>query len=68
MSLDADLADDMHGLFEAQRARYPVATVFVTHDWGEVERLASRVVRLDGHPAEIVEDRDIRRSPRPTPD
>lgn len=50
-SLDAGLADEMMQLFEALRARKPLATVIVTHDRAEAKRLASRILHLEGRPA-----------------
>lgn len=51
VSLDPALADEMMGLFEALAARRPLATVLVTHVEAEAERLAGRVLRLEGQPA-----------------
>lgn len=55
VSLDRDTADDMMAVFETLRARHPVTTVFVTHDADEASRLADRVLRLAGHPAQLVD-------------
>lgn len=51
VSLDAERAEEMYALFEALRARQPVATVLVTHAPAEAARLADRAVRLSGSPA-----------------
>ena len=57
VSLDPALADEMMSLFEQLRSARPLATLIVTHVEAEAERLASRILRLGGHPATIVEDR-----------
>lgn len=54
VSLDPALADEMMTLFETLRANRNLATVIVTHDPAEARRLASRVLILDGKPAQIV--------------
>ncbi|MBO9406694.1 ABC transporter ATP-binding protein [Shimia sp. R9_1] len=51
VSLDEALAEEMMGLFEELRAGTDVATVLVTHVPKEAERLADRVLRLEGRPA-----------------
>lgn len=51
VSLDAALAQEMMTLFEGLRARHRTATLLVTHDPHEAERLADRVLRLSGRPA-----------------
>lgn len=53
VSLDPGLADEMMGVFEGLRARTKVATLLVTHDSREADRLATRVLRLAGRPARI---------------
>lgn len=53
VSLDAALADEMMSLFETLRARRTLATLIVTHDMTEARRLASRILRLSGSPAEL---------------
>ena len=55
VSLDSRRAEEMYALFEALRARRPVATVLVTHSASEAQRLADRVARLDGVPAVLFE-------------
>ncbi|MFN3846427.1 MAG: ABC transporter ATP-binding protein [Paracoccaceae bacterium] len=55
VSLDAALADEMMSLFEKLRENRNLATVIVTHDPAEARRLASRVLILDGKPAQIVD-------------
>jgi NitT/TauT family transport system ATP-binding protein len=56
VSLDPDLADEMMGLFERLNAGRSCATLLVTHVAAEAARLASRVLRLEGRPARIIED------------
>lgn len=55
VSLDAELADDMMTLFERLRADRNLATIFVTHDRAEAQRLASRILTLAGKPARFVD-------------
>jgi ABC-type nitrate/sulfonate/bicarbonate transport system ATPase subunit len=57
VSLDEARASEMMALFEGLRARHGTATLLVTHDPREAERLADRILRLSGRPAEIVEER-----------
>jgi NitT/TauT family transport system ATP-binding protein len=58
VSLDPDLADEMMGLFQRLNAERPCATLLVTHVAAEAARLASRVLRLEGRPARIVENQN----------
>ncbi|MBO9398211.1 ABC transporter ATP-binding protein [Shimia sp. R9_2] len=51
VSLDEALAEEMMGLFEELRSGTDVATVLVTHVPKEAERLADRILRLEGRPA-----------------
>ncbi|MEV8468105.1 ABC transporter ATP-binding protein [Fluviibacterium sp. DFM31] len=51
VSLDAALVDEMLALTERLLAARTIATVFVTHSMAEATRLATRIVRLKGHPA-----------------
>lgn len=51
VSLDGAAADEMMALFEALRHDRRTATLIVTHDLQQAERLASRVLRLYGRPA-----------------
>lgn len=53
VSLDPALSSEMMGLFERLRAARPVATLLVTHAPEEAQRLADRIVRLEGSPARI---------------
>ncbi len=53
VSLDPALADEMMTLFETLRGRRPVATLLVTHVVSEAERLADRILKLTGSPAEL---------------
>ena len=46
VSLDAKLADEMMGVFEALRSDMPVSTILVTHDMTEARRLADRIITL----------------------
>lgn len=56
VSLDPETADGMMALFERMRAARPVATLLVTHAAEEAARLATRILRLGGTPARVVED------------
>ncbi|MCT7664044.1 ABC transporter ATP-binding protein [Shinella kummerowiae] len=56
VSLDPALAGEMMGLFERLIAKRPCATLLVTHVRVEAERLAGRILRLEGRPARIVEE------------
>ncbi|WP_439623642.1 ABC transporter ATP-binding protein [Shinella sp.] len=56
VSLDPALAGEMMGLFERLIAKRPCATLLVTHVRAEAERLAGRLLRLEGRPARIVEE------------
>jgi NitT/TauT family transport system ATP-binding protein len=56
VSLDPALAGEMMGLFEWLIAKRPCATLLVTHVRSEAERLAGRILRLEGRPARIVEE------------
>lgn len=51
VSLDPDLADSMLALTETLIAEHRPATLFVTHSRPEAERLAHRVLILQGAPA-----------------
>lgn len=55
VSLDPQMADEMMGLFEQLCARRKVASLIVTHSAEEAKRLATRILRLDGSPARIVQ-------------
>ena len=54
VSLDPALASEMMGLFERLILRRPCATLLVTHVRSEAERLAGRILRLEGRPARLV--------------
>ncbi|WP_422366860.1 ABC transporter ATP-binding protein [Pelagibius sp.] len=56
VSLDAAQAEEMLALTERLLAARSVATVFVTHALPEAERLADRIVRLEGRPAVFAPD------------
>lgn len=60
VSLDPETADAMLTLFETLRADRAPASLIVTHSEAEAARLADRLVRLGGAPAEIVEARRLR--------
>lgn len=62
VSLDPELADEMMALFMRLRAGRPLATLMVTHTMAEAERLACRILRLQGTPARIVADRQANRA------
>lgn len=53
VSLDHALVDEMLEVFERLRSRHGTATIFVTHAPKEADRLADRVVILDGSPASL---------------
>lgn len=59
VSLDPALACEMMTLFDRLRAESGAATLLVTHVEAEARRLGSRLVRLGGRPARIVEDRPL---------
>ncbi|MDD9732410.1 ABC transporter ATP-binding protein [Mameliella sp. AT18] len=54
-SLDPETAERMLALTESLMATTRPATLFVTHDRAEAERLADRILRLDGTPATLVD-------------
>lgn len=56
VSLDPALASEMMDLFERLAAARPCATLLVTHVRAEAERLAGRILRLEGRPARLVKD------------
>ncbi|MEP2531159.1 ABC transporter ATP-binding protein [Shimia sp.] len=56
VSLDPELVEDMMALFAKLRAAHQVTTILVTHVRQEAEKLASRIVSLDGSPARIIGD------------
>lgn len=56
VSLDPSLASEMMGLLERLIADRPCATLLVTHVRAEAERLAGRILRMEGRPARIVEE------------
>ncbi|WP_269586155.1 ABC transporter ATP-binding protein [Roseibium sp. Sym1] len=57
VSLDPAMADEMMSLFLRLRTNHSPATVLVTHSEDEADRLASRILRLDGSPAVVVDER-----------
>lgn len=56
VSLDPSLASDMMTLLERLIADHPCATLLVTHVRGEADRLAGRILRMEGRPARILEE------------
>lgn len=56
VSLDPALVDEMMALFNTLRAGQDIATILVTHVEEEAARLADRIVRLGGSPAQIISD------------
>ncbi|MGO4570701.1 ABC transporter ATP-binding protein [Microvirga sp. 2TAF3] len=59
-ALDEETARDMQNLVAMQLKMLRATTILVTHHWHEAAALAHRVIRLDGSPARIVDDRPIR--------
>ena len=55
VSLDPAMAQDMMTAFTRLRAHTPLATILVTHDADQARRLATRILRLTGSPALLVE-------------
>ena len=55
VSLDPALAAEMMTAFTTLRAQRPLATLIVTHDPGEAQSLATRILRLSGTPATLTE-------------
>lgn len=53
VSLDPELVDEMMALFERLRGERSCATVLVTHVAAEAERLANRILKLEGRPASL---------------
>ena len=60
VSLDAETAERMLRLTEGLIAEVRPATLFVTHAPAEAERLADRVLRLEGSPARLAACGDAR--------
>ena len=56
VSLDPDMAEQMLTLTETLITEARPATLFVTHARSEAERLADRILTLDGCPATLQED------------
>ncbi len=55
VSLDPETAEEMISLFADLRSRRDMATVLVTHVAAEAQRLATRIVTLEGSPARTIE-------------
>ncbi|MBP0484720.1 ABC transporter ATP-binding protein [Sagittula salina] len=53
VSLDPEMAEQMMGLTETLIAEARPATLFVTHATAEAERLATRILHLEGRPATL---------------
>ncbi|KUO67451.1 MAG: ABC transporter [Alphaproteobacteria bacterium BRH_c36] len=63
VSLDDPSADSLRALLIELWNRRPTTVLFVTHDRIEAVMLATRLVRLGGTPASIVQDSDVSLSP-----
>ncbi|MBN9673343.1 ABC transporter ATP-binding protein [Roseibium aggregatum] len=59
VSLDAVTGEEMVALTENLIGETRPATILVTHSEDEARRLAGRIIRLDGQPATISEDRTV---------
>ncbi|MDX2289403.1 MAG: ATP-binding cassette domain-containing protein [Hyphomicrobiaceae bacterium] len=59
VSLDDPTADSLRRLLIELWTRRPTTVLFVTHDRTEAVMLATRVVRVDGRPATVVQDEVI---------
>lgn len=68
VSLDAELADDIMSVFEDLRRDSGVSTLLVTHSEAEAQRLATRIIKLGGAPAEIQSEERLERKPTPVSD
>ncbi|MBD3678603.1 MAG: ABC transporter ATP-binding protein [Rhodobacteraceae bacterium] len=55
VSLDPELADEMMSLFARLRSERGTTTLLVTHIQAEADRLADRILRLQGSPATLVD-------------
>ncbi|MDX2257988.1 MAG: ABC transporter ATP-binding protein [Hyphomicrobiaceae bacterium] len=62
VSLDDPTAESLRGLLRELYARRPTTVLFVTHDRTEAAQLGTRLVRVGGRPAGIVQDEPIRLS------
>ncbi len=63
VSLDDPSADSLRALLIEMWNRRPTTVVFVTHDRIEAVMLATRLVRLGGKPAAIVQDSSVEMTP-----
>lgn len=63
VSLDDPSADSLRALLIELWSRRPTTVLFVTHDRIEAVMLGTRLVRLEGAPAGIVQDSDVTLSP-----
>ncbi len=63
VSLDDPSADSLRALLIELWNRRPTTVLFVTHDRIEAVMLATRLVRLGGTPASIVQDSEVSLSP-----
>lgn len=59
VSLDDPSADSLRALLIELWNRRPTTVMFVTHDRIEAVMLATRLIRLGGQPARIVQDSDV---------
>jgi NitT/TauT family transport system ATP-binding protein len=64
VSLDDPSADSLRALLIELWNRRPTTVLFVTHDRIEAVMLATRLVRLGGKPARIVQDSEVELSPQ----
>lgn len=55
VSLDPAMAEDMMELFERSLKQREMAVLMVTHAEAEANRMADRILRLDGNPARFVD-------------
>lgn len=63
VSLDDPTAQDLRRLLIDLYTRRPTTILFVTHDRAEAVMLATRILRLDGASASIVQDETVRLRP-----
>jgi NitT/TauT family transport system ATP-binding protein len=63
VSLDDPTAESLRGLLRELYARRPTTVLFVTHDRTEAAQLGTRLIRVGGRPASVVQDEAITLSP-----
>jgi len=54
-ALDDETRREMYDLLETVRAHTGVTVLHVTHHWGEAERLADKIMRVDQGRVETIE-------------